>query len=117
MLTRNDFVFVHLEAPDECGHRGEAENKVKAIELIDEKILTPLYEEFKKYGDFRLLVMPDHPTPVSRRTHTHEPVPFVIFDNHEPLDSGIDNYCEKTAETTGLYIDPGYKLIDSFIIK
>lgn len=114
----SDFVYVHVEGPDECGHHGELKEKIEAIQNIDKLILKHVKDYLDSTGEhYRILLMPDHPTPVSRRTHTHEPVPFVIFDNQEPLDSGIENYCEKTAETTGLYIDPGYKLIDSFIIK
>ena len=116
LLTRNDFVFVHLEAPDECGHRGEAENKVKAIELIDQKILKPLYEEIQKYGEFKILVMPDHPTPLSLKTHTSEPVPFMIYDSTKKFD-GADTYTEENAEKTGLYIDNSMKLMPRFLGK
>ena len=69
-----DLVYVHVEAPDECGHRGEAQNKIKAIELIDEKILGPILKELDAYGDYRILIMPDHPTPLSTRTHAADPV-------------------------------------------
>lgn len=116
LLTRNDFVFVHLEAPDECGHRGEVENKVKAIELIDKKVLTPLYEELLKYIDFKILIMPDHPTPLSIRTHTSEPVPFMIYDSTHAFD-GADTFTEKTAESTGLYIKKSTELMPMFLGK
>ena len=116
LLTRNDFVFVHLEAPDECGHRGETANKVKAIELIDEKILTPLFEEIQKYGDFRILIMPDHPTPLSIKTHTSEPVPFLIYDNNNNYD-GAETFTEETAESSGLYIDKSVDLMPMFLGK
>ena len=116
LLTRNDFVFVHLEAPDECGHRGEAENKVKAIELIDEKILTPLYEELKKYSDFRILVMPDHPTPLTIKTHTSDPVPFMIFDSNKDY-QGAETFTEENAKKSGLYIDKSVDLMPMFLKK
>ncbi len=116
LLTRNDFVFVHLEAPDECGHRGEAENKVKAIELIDQKILTPLYEEIQKYGDFKILIMPDHPTPLSIKTHTSEPVPFMIYSSSEKFD-GADTFTEENAENSGLYIGKSVDLMPMFLGK
>ena len=74
-----DLVYVHVEAPDECGHRGEIENKVKAIEMIDEHILGPVVEFLKGYDDFAVLVCPDHPTPLSIRTHTSTPVPYLIY--------------------------------------
>ncbi len=76
-----DLVYVHVEAPDECGHRGEIENKVKAIEMIDEHILGPVVEFLKGYDDFAVLVCPDHPTPLSIRTHTSTPVPYLIYDS------------------------------------
>jgi len=114
LLSRNDFVFVHLEAPDECGHRGEAENKVKAIELIDEKILTPLYDEIQKYGDFKILIMPDHPTPLTTKTHSSEPVPFMIYDSSVEY-NGADSFTEENALNTGLYIDKSVDLMPMFL--
>lgn len=114
LLKRNDFVFVHLEAPDECGHRGEAQNKVKAIELIDEKILSPLYEEIKKYGDFRILIMPDHPTPLALKTHTSNPVPFMIYDSEKKY-CGADAFTEENAEKAGLYIEKSTDLMPLFL--
>ena len=78
----NDFVYIHIEAPDECGHRNERDNKVKSIELIDEKIAGYLIQELGKQSeDYRIMVLPDHPTPLSLRTHTSDPVPFLIYDS------------------------------------
>ena len=115
MLKRNDFVFVHLEAPDECGHRGEAQNKVKAIELIDEKILTPLYKELKEnYGDFKILVMPDHPTPLTVRTHTSDPVPYMIYDSRKEV-TGAKCFTEQNAEKSGIYIGSSMDLMPKFL--
>ena len=75
-----DFVYVHVEAPDECGHRAETENKVKAIELIDSKILRSVYGIFRETGDdYRIMVLPDHPTPIAKRTYTMDPVPFFYI--------------------------------------
>ena len=76
-----DFVYIHVEAPDECGHRGELENKIRAIELIDEKILTPLTAGLKEMGPFRLMVLPDHPTPLATKTHASDPVPYLLYDS------------------------------------
>lgn len=80
-----DFVYIHVEAPDECGHRGEIENKVKAIELIDEHILKPVTDFLRTFDDFAVLVCPDHPTPLSIRTHTSNPVPYLIYDSKTKL--------------------------------
>ena len=92
-----DLVYVHVEAPDECGHRGEIENKVKAIEMIDEHILGPVVEFLKGYDDFAVLVCPDHPTPLSIRTHTSTPVPYLIYDSKNEINSGVKVFCEKEA--------------------
>ncbi|MEE3334069.1 MAG: cofactor-independent phosphoglycerate mutase [Ruminococcus sp.] len=110
-----DFVYVHVEAPDECGHRGEAENKVKAIELIDQKILAPVVNFLRDYDDFKVLICPDHPTPLDIRTHTSNPVPFVIYDSTAEKHSGVDTVNEETAKSTGVYIEKGYTLLDYFI--
>lgn len=109
-----DFVFVHLEAPDECGHRGETDNKVRAIELIDEKILEPVAEYLKSTNEhYRVLVMPDHPTPIAVKTHTSNPVPFMIYDS-EVEQNGV-KFTEENAKGTGLYIDDSRKLMPRFL--
>ena len=105
-----DLVYVHVEAPDECGHRGEIENKVKAIEMIDEHILGPVVEFLKGYDDFAVLVCPDHPTPLSIRTHTSTPVPYLIYDSKNEINSGVKVFCEKEARETGNYIEKGFRL-------
>ena len=93
-----DFVYIHVEAPDECGHRGEIENKVKAIELIDEHILKPVTDFLRTFDDFAVLVCPDHPTPLSIRTHTSNPVPYLIYDSKNEVDSGVSKFCEEEAK-------------------
>ncbi|MDP4093602.1 MAG: cofactor-independent phosphoglycerate mutase [Bacillota bacterium] len=113
----SDFVYVHVEAPDECGHRYEIENKVKSIELIDEKIVGTLLKGLDRYDDYRIMVLPDHPTPLSLRTHTREPVPFIIYQKSKEKSSGVQGYDEAQASGTGLFLDEGYKLMDRFIGK
>ncbi|MCH5299215.1 MAG: cofactor-independent phosphoglycerate mutase [Ruminococcus sp.] len=112
-----DFVYVHVEAPDECGHRAEAENKVKAIELIDEKILKPVVEFLRDFDDFAVLICPDHPTPINIQTHTSDPVPYVIYDSKNEKDSGVKSVNEDTAKATGNYIEKGYTMMDYFLSK
>lgn len=110
----SDFVYIHVEAPDECGHRGEMENKIRSIELIDELIVGPVVEYLKSMGDYKVLVTPDHPTPLSLKTHTNDAIPFMIYDSTKKY-NGVENYCEKSAKETNIYIEKGYTLMDKFI--
>ena len=108
----HDYVYVHVEAPDECGHRAELENKVLSVELIDQKILKPVYDYLVSTGeDFRVMVLPDHPTPIRLRTHTITPVPFFIYDSKNAK-NGVESFSEESAEATNYYIPNGYTLMD-----
>ncbi len=110
-----DYVYVHVEAPDECGHRAELENKVLSIEKIDGEILAPVYEYLRGCGeDFRILVLPDHPTPVRLRTHTILPVPFLLYSSDVER-CGKESFSEETAASTGLYIENGYTLMEHLV--
>jgi len=112
-----DFVYIHVEAPDECGHRHEIENKSKSIGLIDKYILGPVTDYLSKTGErFKVLVTPDHATPLSLKTHTNDPVPFFIYDSEKVCD-GVEHFNERTAKSTGYFIDKGYTLMEEFIDK
>ena len=108
-----DFVYIHVEAPDECGHRFEVQNKVKAIELIDEKILGVILKEFQD-EDIKILICPDHPTPLELKTHTNTPVPFMIYDSTNNID-GADKFCEETATAKNDYVAVGHELMAQFL--
>jgi len=110
-----DYVYIHVEAPDECGHRAEIDNKVLSIELIDEKILKPVYEYLKSCGeDFKIMVLPDHPTPLRIRTHTITPIPFFIYSSANEQ-NGVDTWNEFSSEATGVYVKDGYTLMDILV--
>lgn len=112
-----DFVYVHIEAPDEMGHQGSAGDKIRAIESIDEKIIGPVTEALKEKNiDCRMLILPDHPTPVRVRTHTSDPVPYMLYDSTAELE-GQEVYSEKTGRDTGIYLEDGYRLIDHLLQK
>lgn len=116
-LTRDgyDFVYVHIEAPDEMGHQGSVENKILAIERIDKNIICPVTEAFDNMGlEYRMLILPDHPTPVRVRTHTGDPVPYLLYDSTKSV-KGPDTYNEKTAMRTGIYEPKGHMLLSRLL--
>lgn len=108
-----DFVYIHVEAPDECGHRYEIENKKKSLEIIDEKILGPVLEALENYDDYKVLIMPDHATPLSLKTHTNDPIPFLIYKKSNPTIGG--EFTEEGAKASGIYIENGHKIMEYFI--
>ena len=112
-----DFVYLHIEAPDECGHRHEVENKVKSIEIIDRKIVAPIKKSLDASGeDYSIMVLPDHPTPLRLRTHTSDPVPYIIFRNTRKNGAhAVPTYNEKTGASTGIFIEEGFRLMDRLI--
>lgn len=111
-----DLVYIHIEAPDECGHRGELDNKIKAIELIDKQVLVPLLEYMdKNMTPYKLLLTPDHPTPIYARTHTMDAVPFVIFASENKRPSGLMIYDEQSGFDGKLCFNTGEALMNYFI--
>ena len=116
LLEGQDFVYIHLEGPDEMGHQGSIERKIQAIENMDVRLIKPLVERMDASGeDYRLLIMPDHPTPICIRTHSSNPVPFMIYDSRKDLNKEW-NYNEKDASASGnIVIEEGYRLIDRLI--
>lgn len=117
ILTKDnyDFVYVHLEGPDEMGHQGSLERKIKAIENLDDCIIRPIVEGLRAANeDFRMVVLPDHPTPIAIRTHTAEDVPYLLYDSTKELTEGV-LYNEKEAAKTGHFEEEGHKLIDRLL--
>ena len=103
---------MHVEAPDEMGHQGSVERKVQAIENLDKRVIGPLESKLKEQGvDFRMLVLPDHPTPIRVRTHTDKEVPYMLYDSTAEESRSWD-YSEKEATASGNYVAEGHKLID-----
>ena len=121
VLTKDgyDFVYVHLEGPDEMGHQGSVEKKVKAIENLDEKIINPIVAGLEAAGeDFRMVILPDHPTPISLRTHTGDSVPYLLYDSTDKQKQQQDwKYNEAEAAKTDNYIAEGHTLVDYLLSK
>lgn len=118
-LDEFDLVCVHIEAPDEAGHNGDVIAKIRAIEQIDEHIVGPILERLRRLGDWRMLLMPDHPTPVSKRTHTADPPPFCIAGSRAPASVPATarpmTFSEADARAGGLHITHGHELMSHFL--
>jgi 2,3-bisphosphoglycerate-independent phosphoglycerate mutase len=114
-----DFVYMHLEGPDECSHQGSLENKIKCAEYIDQRCVKHVVEHLKSRGErFKVLVVPDHRTPLSIRTHSSDPVPYLIYDSEN--ETAIDEtkqFNEKSAYASGIHYEDGYKLTDYFFSR
>ncbi|KJS14102.1 MAG: phosphoglycerate mutase [Peptococcaceae bacterium BRH_c8a] len=114
LQRRADFIYLHVEAPDEAGHQGDTETKVRAIEEIDRQVLGTLLEGLDDIGDYKILLLPDHPTPLNIRTHTSEPVPYAIMSSTDNAASGI-GYSEADAASTGIHVPDGPALMRKFL--
>ena len=111
----SDFVYVHVEAPDEMGHQGSVERKVEAIRYLDQRLIRIVTEKLDASGeDYRLLIMPDHPTPIRCRTHVADPVPYLLYDSRKREGCGL-TYSEENAKKTGVFVKDGYTLIDHLL--
>ena len=111
-----DFVYLHFEAPDECGHHGDTEGKIKSIEYLNSRVLTHILDEFADMGeDYTILIMPDHPTPIALKTHTREEVPFLLYRSNNEKDNVGLTYNEKAAAASGVFVEEGHKLLSMII--
>ena len=110
-----DFIYLHMEAPDECGHHGDTKNKIFSIEQIDELVVKPVIEGLKATGeDFAVLICPDHPTPLSIMTHCSDPVPYLVYKSYKKV-KGMDSYDEESAKNAGNFVENGYMLIEKLL--
>lgn len=116
LLGGLDYVYIHMEAPDECGHHGDYEHKVYSIEQIDKLVVKTIIDRFTEAGeDFAMLVCPDHPTPCVIKTHLSDPIPYLLYTNVKNLSNGAKRYTEDEAKATGEYVPEGYRLIEKLI--
>lgn len=114
-----DFVYVHVEAPDEMGHQGSVNRKVKAIEYLDEKVIRPVKKAMDASGEaYRMLILPDHPTPIACRTHTSDPIPYLLYDSTKAEIKQVNaQYNEKHAAQSGVMVSEGYRLIERLLAE
>jgi len=109
-------VFIHVEAPDEAGHIGDIPKKIEAIEAFDKEVVGTILEGIRDLGDHRVMVLPDHPTPISIRTHVSDPVPFAIYDSRQQRSwpAGM-RFDEDSVKGSGVYVENGYQIMDILI--
>ncbi len=113
-----ELVYLHVEAPDECGHRFEAQNKIRAIEYIDERVLDRVKKYLDECGeDYKIMILPDHATPLTLKTHVSDPVPFVIYHKNCPVNSSVSSVNEDSAKQTGIFVEQGSEMMSYFINK
>ena len=116
-LKDADLVYIHMEAPDECGHQGDVEHKVYSIEQIDSKVVGPIVNRLREQGEpFNLLLCPDHPTPIAVRTHVSDPVPYLLY-RCGGKGCGAQRYDEDSAKSTGIFVENGYELMQKLLDK
>ncbi len=116
-LENRDFIYIHVESPDEAGHIGDLKLKVKAIEDFDEKVVGTVLKGIKKFKEYKIMVLPDHPTPLSLRTHARDPVPYVIYSSDMKEGDSKRRFDEFSALDSGIFIERGFELIERFFIQ
>jgi 2,3-bisphosphoglycerate-independent phosphoglycerate mutase len=115
-LKNHNYVYVHLEAPDECGHQGNYKEKLESLELIDVKIITPIVNHLRKNNiKFNILICPDHATPVTLKTHVSDPVPYLIYDSEKKQGYGIDRFDEDSVKKSKIFLESGCELIEKLL--
>ncbi|MFQ5682055.1 MAG: cofactor-independent phosphoglycerate mutase [Candidatus Binatia bacterium] len=114
-LKQKDLIFLHVEAPDEAGHMGDVEKKIKAIEDLDARVLGTLLKGMDRWPDWKLLLLPDHPTPIVLKTHASDPVPFVLFSSTERVEPKARGFNERDAERSGVVVKRAFTLIEALI--
>ena len=114
-LEQKDFVFIHVEAPDEAGHMGDVAKKIQAIEDFDAKVVGTLLRGMDRWPEWKLLLLPDHPTPIALKTHVADPVPFVLFSSSEKENSKQLGYNESDGKKTGVVVKNAFQLIEALI--
>jgi len=113
-----DYVYLHMEAPDECGHQGDTAGKIRSIEIIDSVVVRYIKSELDRLSiPYRMLIMPDHPTPISIKTHSREAVPYLIYDSTKDISNGAVTYSEREAANTKKYYADAPSLIEHFLEK
>ena len=112
----SDFVYIHMEGPDECGHHGQLREKIGCIQDIDRKVIGPVMDYLRHCGeDFSVLVMPDHPTPLALLTHVSDPVPFALYSSRHPVNNGSVVFTEHMAQSTGLFVPRACDLMEKLL--
>ena len=116
-LCRTDFIYLHVEAPDESSHSGILEYKIRAIEDFDAKIVGPIMDGIRRLGEYRIMCISDHPTPLRIRTHSSDPVPFVIYGGETGPEANVAGFDEDSARASGLFVDEGFRLMEMMMEK
>jgi 2,3-bisphosphoglycerate-independent phosphoglycerate mutase len=114
-LEKSDYVYIHVEAPDEASHGGNLDHKLKAIEDFDAEVVGAVMAGVRKFGEFRILCTPDHPTPLARMTHTSDPVPFILYEGEQQEKPGVAGYDEDSAKASGLFVEEGFRLMELLV--